>query len=189
MHIAIIYHSGSGHTQMVAEHIREGMLDTGVSATLISASDAAAKPDLLNDADTMVFGSPTYFGNVSAAFKQFMESTGSIWYHQRWKNKLAAGFTHSSTLSGDKFHTLNSLFLFAAQHGMLWIPLGIMPAHDQHTGLQLPEPNGLGSYMGLMTYSGNDAGGFNEPLDLQTAKAFGKRIAQLTQFHFKQIKN
>jgi multimeric flavodoxin WrbA len=183
MQVAIIYHSGFGHTLIVAEEIKKGILETGVNVTLVDAESAITNTELLNEVDTLVFGSPTYFGNVSAEFKKFMEATGTIWYKQLWRNKLAAGFTHSSTLSGDKFRTLNSLFLFAAQHSMLWIPLGIMPQHDKHTGLQLPEPNGLGSYMGLMTYSGNDAAGFNQPLDLKTAFAFGKRIGELTRKH------
>ncbi len=184
MQAAIIYHSGFGHTKIVAEQIEKGILTTGIHTILVDVESASNQLDVLNKSNTIVFGSPTYFGNVSAEFKKFMESTGSIWYNQLWKNKLAAGFTHSSTLSGDKFHTLNSLFLFAAQHSMLWIPLGIMPQHDKTTGLQLPEPNGIGSYTGLMTYSGNDVNGFNLPLDLNTAFAFGKRIGELTKNSF-----
>lgn len=183
MPVKIVYHSGYGHTEVVALEIRKGLADAGMPVSLVKAADAAKQPELLNDADTLVFGSPTYFGNVSAEFKLFMEATASIWYQQRWKNKLAAGFTHSSTLSGDKFHTLSSMALFAAQHSMLWMPLGILPAHDKQTGLQLAGPNGLGSYLGLMTYSGNDSGGFNSPLDLKTAYAFGQRIAELTRTH------
>lgn len=179
MKIVILYYSGFGHTRMVAEHIKSGIEKHGQQVYLLSTADAKDHMQLLNEADTIVFGSPTYFGDVAAGFRQFMESTGRIWYNQQWKNKLAAGFTNSSTQSGDKLHALMSIFLFASQHSMTWIPLGIMPKHDA-SGNQLGEPNGLGSYMGLMTVSGNDTNGFSEPSDLQTAEAFGTRLAELT---------
>ncbi|NJM32619.1 MAG: hypothetical protein HC848_06885 [Limnobacter sp.] len=105
-----------------------------------------------------------------------MESTGSVWAQQRWKNKLAAGFTNSSSRNGDKLNTLTNLSLFAAQHGMLWIPLGILPQYDA-AGKQLPEPNGMASYLGLMTLSNNSHAEFHEPADLLTAELFGQHIA------------
>ena len=109
-----------------------------------------------------------------------MEATGNIWAHQGWKNKLAAGFTNSSSTNGDKLNTLVNLSLFAAQHSMLWIPLGLLPKYDQH-GKQLPEHNGMASYLGLMTMSDNAHHQFNEPADLMTAELFGERIAEITQ--------
>lgn len=56
-----------------------------------------------------------------------MEATSKFWYTQTWKNKLAAGFTNSSSLNGDKLNTLQQLSIFSAQHSMLWISLGILP--------------------------------------------------------------
>lgn len=108
-----------------------------------------------------------------------MESTANIWYHQRWKDKLAAGFTNSSTRNGDKYNTLSSLVTFAAQHSMIWIPLGILPEYDDK-GNQKIEPNGMGSYLGLMTLSPNSHTDFLPPDDLVTADLFGKRIAAIT---------
>ena len=109
-----------------------------------------------------------------------MESTATIWFNQKWKGKLATGFTNSSTRNGDKLHTLNSLSLFAAQHGMMWIPLGIMPTYDEN-GKQNAEPNGMGSYLGLMTMSANSHKTFTPPEDLGSAELFGRRIAQVTK--------
>lgn len=146
---------------------------------LLTSKEAINQLDVLQEADTLVFGSPTYFGNVSAEFKQFMESTGPVWAGQRWKNKLAAGFTNSSSTNGDKLNTLISLSLFAAQQGMIWIPLGLLPKYDA-TGKQLPEHNGMASYLGLMTLSDNSHQQFSEPADLVTAELFGERIAEIT---------
>lgn len=180
MKIAIVYHSGYGHTKVVAERILEGASPIVPNVQLLTSKDAIRFGHLLQEADTIVFGSPTYFGNVSAEFKLFMESTGGAWARQLWKDKLAAGFTNSSSTNGDKLNTLINLSLFAAQHGMLWIPLGIMPQYDS-AGKQLPEPNGMASYLGLMTLSNNSHQEFQEPMDLKTAELFGQRIAAVTQ--------
>jgi multimeric flavodoxin WrbA len=179
MKIVIVYHSGYGHTRIVAESIAKGIRQETGAVTLLPAKEAAGRLELLAEADTIVFGSPTYFGDVSAEFKTFMEATGSVYSQQRWKNKLAAGFTNSSSTNGDKLHTLISLALFAAQQGMVWIPLGILPRFEN--GIQQSSPNGMGSYLGLMTMSDNVHGQLNEPADLQTARLFGQRIAQVTQ--------
>lgn len=180
MKIAIVYHSGYGHTKVVAERISKGARQIISDVQLLTSKEAIKHNHHLLEADTIVFGSPTYFGNVSAEFKHFMESTGSIWNQQLWKDKLAAGFTNSSSMNGDKLNTLASLSLFAAQHGMVWIPLGIMPQYDKD-GKQLPEPNSMASYLGLMTLSNNSHDEFHEPEDLRTAELFGQRIAELTQ--------
>jgi NAD(P)H dehydrogenase (quinone) len=180
MKVAIVYHSGFGHTKIVAESIAKGIRTEIDNVALFNVDEDLDVNVDLQDADTIVFGSPTYFGNVSAAFKKFMESTGNIWFNQLWKNKLAAGFTNSATRSGDKLNTLTSLALFAAQHGMVWIPLGVMPVHDQE-GNQMQEPNGLGSYMGLMTISSNSNQTFSPPSDLKTAELFGQHIGQITK--------
>jgi NAD(P)H dehydrogenase (quinone) len=185
MNIAIIYHSGYGHTKMVAEHIYKGALKELKQVKMLSTLEAMDNFNLLHEADTLVFGCPTYMGTVSADFKKFMEATGKFWYAQKWKDKFAAGFTNSSTLNGDKLNTLIQLSLFAAQHSMLWISTGILPKFENDK--QLDEPNGLASYGGLMTLSDNATKEINAPKGLETAELFGQRIAQITK-QFKQLK-
>lgn len=179
MKIVIIYHSGFGHTKMVADRIALGARKVLDRVSVLTSEEAITKLTDLSEADTLVFGSPTYFGNVSAEFKKFMEATGSIWAKQGWKNKLGAGFTNSSSTNGDKLNTLMNLAIFAAQHSMLWIPLGCLPRYDNE-GKQLPEHNGMASYLGLMTMSDNSYLQLNQPADLITAELFGQRIAEIT---------
>ena len=63
------------------------------------------------------------------AFEEsFLDATSGRWQEQRWKNKLAAGFTNSAGLNGDKLATLQQLALFAMQHSMIWVGLGLLPA-------------------------------------------------------------
>lgn len=182
MKISIVYHSGYGHTKLVAEEIRKGALREVPEVHVVSTIEALENLELLHESDTLVFGSPTYMGTVSASFKTFMEATGKFWYKQLWKDKLAAGFTNSSTLNGDKLNTLQQLSIFAAQHSMIWISTGILPSFENDR--QTASPNALASYLGLMTLSDNAIETVNPPSDLETAYLFGQRIARITkQFH------
>lgn len=130
MKIVIIYHSGYGHTKIVDEHIQKGASRELEQVTLISTLEAQDNFELLLQADTLVFGSPTYMGTISADFIKFMEATSKFWYSQKWKDKFAAGFKNSSTLNGDKLNTLQQISLFASQLSMLWISTGILPKFE-----------------------------------------------------------
>lgn len=175
MKIVIVYHSGYGHTKAVAESILRGASQEISEVLIFTTAEAMENIDILHKADAIIFGSPTYMGSLSAEFKKFMEYTSRFWKSQKWKNKLAAGFTNSSSVNGDKLNSLIQLSIFAAQHSMLWISTGILPEYEN--GKQLESPNGMASYLGLMTLSEDNA---NPPKDLTTAELFGKRIAQLT---------
>lgn len=177
MDVAIIYYSNFGHTKIVAENIAAGAREVTNEVTLLTAAEAMQSFDALHRAKALVFGSPTYFGGVAAEFKTFMEATGKFWYKQLWKDKLAAGFTNSSTTNGDKLNTLVQLAIFAAQHSMQWVSTGVLPVFEND--VQLHQPNGMASYLGLMTLSDNGSKTINPPADLHTAKLFGKRIAEL----------
>lgn len=179
MKISIVYHSGYGHTRLVAEEICKGVSSEVREVNLLSTKEALENLELLHQSDTIVFGSPTYMGSVSADFKTFMEATGKFWYKQMWKDKLAAGFTNSSTRNGDKLNTLQQLSIFAAQHSMIWISTGILPTFENDQ--QTDSPNAMASYLGLMTMSDNAIQTVNPPSDLETAYLFGQRIARITQ--------
>jgi multimeric flavodoxin WrbA len=151
--ISVVYHSNHGHTEQAAKLFAAFMESGYIKVHVIHVNEVSKKWQLLHDSDTIVFGCPTLFGNISAKFKEFMEETGSFWYKQLWINKLAAAFTVSSTLCGDKPNTLQSIATFAAQHSMHWVNLGILPPfiNDQQTEGQ----NRLSSYLGLMIQSDN----------------------------------
>lgn len=118
-------------------------------------------------------------GTVSAPFKAFMDATSRIWLSQDWKDKLAAGFTNSSSHSGDKLSTLQQLAIFAAQHGMIWISLGLMPGNNHSKGTS-NDLNRLGSWLGAMAQSNADQTPDIAPTngDLLTAEFLGQRVAE-----------
>lgn len=121
MKIAIVYHSGFGHTAKLARFVEEGVKEVeGSEAFMVALGDKQVPWEKLEKADAIIFGSPTYNGTVSAVFKQFMEdSTGPAFVEQKWKNKIAAGFTNSGAEHGDKLNSLMTMSLFAAQHAMI----------------------------------------------------------------------
>jgi NAD(P)H dehydrogenase (quinone) len=130
--IIIVYHSGYGHTKKLAEAVLAGTLDGGADAKLVAVSelDDAGWAEL-DAADALIFGAPTYMGGPSADFKKFADASSKPWVGQKWKDKVAAGFTNSATMNGDKFSTIQYFITLAMQHGMIWAGLGIMPANTK----------------------------------------------------------
>lgn len=180
--IGVIYHSGYGHTAVVAQSVLHGVGSVDdVKGQILTVAEASEDLDKLDAFDAMIFGCPTYMGSASAEMKKFMELTSKKWYVSAWRNKLAAGFTNSGTLSGDKLSTLTELAVFAAQHGMLWVSLGVnAQTTPSGNGAQPNAINRLGSYLGLMTQA--DQAAPEQAMaegDLKTAEFLGRRVAEL----------
>jgi NAD(P)H dehydrogenase (quinone) len=180
--ICVIYHSGNGHTKVQADAVADGarsVLNTEVH--LIPVHQVDASWEHLHDADALIFGAPTYMGTVSAEFKAFMDKTSQFWANQPWKDKLAAGFTNSGSQHGDKLNTLFSILVFAAQHGMNWINLGLLPGHNSSKGTA-EELNRFGAFLGAMAQSNVDQGPDVTPpkSDRDTAFHLGRRVAEAT---------
>ena len=173
--VAVVYHSGYGHTQRMAQSVAEG---AGAELLAIDADGNLSDSGWasLNAADAIIMGSPTYMGSVSWQFKKFADASSRPWYTGAWKDKLFAGFTNSAALNGDKMATLNYLFTLAMQHGGIWVSQGVMPSNSK--AAQRNDANYLGSYSGAIAQSPSDAGA-NEmlPGDLENARNFGKRVA------------
>jgi len=180
--VAIVYHSGFGHTEVQAKAVADGAVSVaGTEVILHKADEISASPDVLNDADAIIFGSPTYMGSVSGPFKTFMDATAKIWFGQGWKDKVAGGFTNSGSMSGDKFNTLVQIVTFAAQHGMIWVPQTEMneSAGDDRPNGDPEAINRIGSFLGAMAQSDNAPADQTPPKgDLETARRYGARIAE-----------
>jgi len=178
--VAVVFHSGFGHTRVQAEAVHRGAASVpGVEATLVPVEDVEAHWATLDAADAIILGTPTYMAGVSAPFKAFLDATSERWSEQRWKDKLAAGFTNSAGLNGDKLATLQHLALFAMQHGMVWVGLGLLPGN--HTSEGSPEDlNRLAAFVGAMAQSHADQGPELVPpaSDRRTAEHLGRRVAE-----------
>jgi NAD(P)H dehydrogenase (quinone) len=177
--IVVVFHSGYGHTQRMAQAVAQG-----AGARLLAIDPEGNLPaggwEQLEAADAIIFGSPTYMGSVSWQFKKFADASSRPWYAQAWKDKIAAGFTNSAGMSGDKQGTLLTLFTLAMQHGMIWVSQGLMPSNTR--AAKREDPNYLVSYSGAMAQSPSDAGAdAMSSGDLETARLFGERVADIAR--------
>ncbi|WP_331765836.1 flavodoxin family protein [Embleya sp. NBC_00896] len=178
--VAIAYFSGYGHTARFAEAVRDGAASVSGTEVHLVAVDTVTDEQwqLLDAADAIVFGSPTYLGDVAAKFKLFMEQSSGRWKNQMWADKLAAGFVNSGAKSGDKLHALQTLSLYAAQHSMLWVSLGLLPGWNSSQASEF-DLNRLGVWLGAAAQSNGDEGPeAAHPADLATAEHLGRRIAE-----------
>jgi NAD(P)H dehydrogenase (quinone) len=186
--IAIIYHTTYGHTKLQAEAVLRGAQSVaGIQATLHSVEEANGNLDQFDTADAIIFGCPTYMGNMSAGMKSFVEAAAKKWFTLAWKDKIAGAFTNSSSFSGDKLNTLVGLVINAMQHGMIFVGLGMMPSAnkpEEMNSVAGPGPeahNRVGSFIGPMSASFQ----VKPPVapsrgDIETAEAYGRRVAEIT---------
>ncbi|MCC3774391.1 flavodoxin family protein [Streptomyces sp. UNOB3_S3] len=182
--VAIAYHSGFGHTAVLAEAVRAGATGAGATVHLINVAEITdAQWELLDASDAIVFGSPTYMGTASGAFHVFAEASSKRWFTRAWQDKIAAGFTNSASKSGDKLHTLQFFTVLAAQHGMHWVGLGAMPGWNSSTASE-NDINRLGFFLGAGAQTNNDQGpeGVHKA-DIATAELLGRRVAEQTRIY------
>ena len=182
--IAIVYHTGYGHTAKQAHAVHTGAAEVAGTAVTTYQIDAEGNLpggtwEALDAADAIIMGSPTYMGGPSWQFKKFADASSKPWFGQAWKDKVAAGFTNSASINGDKLGTLDYLFHLAMQHSMVWIGTGMLPSNAK--AAQRNDPNWLGAFSGAMAQSPSDSSPDEGPLpgDLTTARLFGARVAAL----------
>jgi len=175
--VVVVFHSGYGHTTKQAEAVAQGAKGDLVAINTegnISDADWA----LLDSADAIVFGSPTYMGTVSWQFKNFADASSKAWFVQKWKDKVFGGFTNSATMNGDKHSTLHYFMTLAMQHSGIWVGTGLMPSNAK--AAKRDDVNYVGSFAGAMMQTPSDAGVDEvNPGDLETARLYGERLAQI----------
>jgi multimeric flavodoxin WrbA len=175
--VAVVFHSGYGHTLRMAQSVAEGA-HAELVAIDAEGNLSDAGWETLNAADAIIMGSPTYMGSVSWQFKKFADASSKPWFSQAWKDKVFAGFTNSASMNGDKLSTLHYLFTLAMQQGGIWVGTASMPSNSK--AAQRDDLNYLGSFSGAMAQSPSDASPAEMlPGDLETARLFGKRVAEV----------
>ncbi len=183
VHVAVIYHSGYGHTAKHAEAVAVGAISAGAETLLISVDEVEQYWDALETVDAIIFGCPTYMGSTSGQFKMFMDATSSrVFLASKWKDKIAAGFTNAASRSGDKLSTLQQLALFAAQHGMHWVNLGLLSGNNSSTGSE-DALNRHGYFIGAAAQSDADLSADEAATlaDLKTSEHLGARVASVAR--------
>jgi NAD(P)H dehydrogenase (quinone) len=161
----VIYHSVHGHTEKMAMAIGEGAAEVeGTSVTVKRVEDAT--PENLLPADVIFWGSPTHFGLLSTAMKQFIDDTIGLFRSGSLANKVGAVFTSSGAIHGDQEFALWSLVVPMIQHGM--IIAGLEP--------QEPTNNRFGYHFGVGATSQHHGAEEKPDADeLAVARAMGRR--------------
>ena len=187
--ILVLVHSVHGNTLALAREICRGVESSGCSARLRSvppitsalnpetaewpeAGPALVEKGDLTDCQGLVLGSPTRFGNMAAALKYFLDSTGSEWFSGALIGKPAGVFTSTASLHGGQEATLLSMMIPLLHHGMLIVGL----PYSEKT-LTITESGG--TPYGASHWSGPDS---NRPLsddEIKLARALGRRVAEV----------
>ena len=187
--IVILYYSRDGSTRRMANQIARGISSVDGCEYLlrsvpeISTTDATnpttqtdtlliTKNELRN-ADGLIVGSPTRFGNMAAPLKHFFDSTSDIWLAGELTDKPAAVFTSTSTMHGGQESTLFTMMLPLLHHGMLMVGL-------PYTEPSLAKTQRGGTPYGASHVAEND--GLKVPLDQHEKNlctALGKRVATI----------
>jgi NAD(P)H dehydrogenase (quinone) len=186
--VAIVYHSLYGHTKLQAEAVHRGAQSVAsVSALLFTIEEATARLDELDSCAAIIFGCPTYMGNMSAGMKVFIEAAAKKWFTLAWKDKIAGAFTNSSSFSGDKLNTLMGLVINAMQHGMIYVGLGMLPAANRQEAMNTPAGPGPDAHNRVGSFTGPMSASFQVQAptapnkgDIETAEAYGRRVAEIT---------
>jgi len=181
--IGIVYFSGYGHTKKQADAVTAGARKVaGVTVSVFAIDKNGDLPegswDILTGLDAIIYGSPTYMGGPAWQFKKFADESSKPWFVNAWKDKIAAGFTNSASINGDKFSTISYFFTLSQQHGQIWIGTGLMPSNAKKHGPN--DINWTAGFAGALAVSPSDASPDEAPGpgDLETAKLLGARVAE-----------
>jgi NAD(P)H dehydrogenase (quinone) len=169
MTLCILYFSPDGHTCALAEAIAKGSDGALIDLAALSSEDW----QILDSAGAIVMGAPTYMGGLPAPFVQFIEDAAARWDQGLWRDKLAGGFSTAMHPAGDKLNALMSMFIFAAQMGMVWIGAAETgaPVVAGNEGI-----NTDGSWVGVTATMSPVEGELLRTGDLETGRRYGERM-------------
>jgi NAD(P)H dehydrogenase (quinone) len=188
--VLVLYYSRGGRTAALARQAARGVESVGAIARLrtvppVSSAVAGDMPPVpvdgppyaelgdLDDADGLLLGSPTRFGNMAAPLKHFLDSTSELWLSGRLADKPAGVFTSSTSAHGGQESTLLSMQLPLLHHGMLIVGV-------PYTETALFETRTGGSPYGATHL----AAPWNTALSAEesaVARALGARVARIAQ--------
>ncbi|MDG6256292.1 MAG: NAD(P)H:quinone oxidoreductase [Methanomicrobiaceae archaeon] len=198
MKVFIVYYSLHGHIHALAQAVAEGVREADLEAELyrvpetlplevIEKMGAAAFQEefatvpvidrhRLGDADAIIFGTPTRFGNMCGQMRQFLDATGSLWTSGALVGKVGSVFTGSNCQHGGQETTIISTHITLLHHGMIIAGLpytfGAQCRDDEITGC---------SPYGASTIAGSDGSRRPSEIELAGARYQGKYVALITR--------
>lgn len=135
-YILVLYHSGYGSTKKLAYQIAQGVQETGMAVKIrtvpnVTTEITEVKPSIPEEGDLyctqddlkncagLALGSPTYFGNMSASLKHFLDTSVTVWMAGNLQGKPACVFTSGGSMHAGQESTLLSMMIPLLHHGMI----------------------------------------------------------------------
>lgn len=195
--VQVIFYSMYGHVHQLAEAVAEGargVADTDVAVYQVpelvpekalekSGAKAAreafahipvAQPEKMAEADAIIFGTPTRFGNMCAQMRNFLDQTGALWGKGALIGKLGSVFASTGTQHGGQETTITSFHTTLLHHGMILVGV----PYSQQELLNMEEITG-GTPYGATTLAGADGSRQPSANELVIARFQGKRVAEI----------
>ena len=199
MKIQIIFYSMYGHIHKMAEAVAEGAREVeGAEVTLYQVAELVpeaalertgakaarhvfdhipeAVPDQMAEADAIIFGTPTRFGNMCAQMRNFLDRTGQLWVRGGLVGKVGSVFTSTGTQHGGQETTITSFHSTLLHHGMIIVGV----PYTEERLLNMTEISG-GSPYGASTLAGSDGSRQPTENELAIARFQGRRVAQIAR--------
>jgi NAD(P)H dehydrogenase (quinone) len=197
--VQVIFYSMYGHVYQLAEAVAAGAREVeGVEVSLFQVPELvpedvlektgakaaraafahipAANPGQLAEADAIIFGTPTRFGNMCAQMRNFLDQTGPLWAKGALVGKVGSVFTSTATQHGGQETTITSFHSTLLHHGMVIVGV---PYSEQRL-LNMSEITG-GSPYGASTLAGGDGKRQPSENELAIARFQGRHVAQIAR--------
>jgi len=197
--IQVVFYSMYGHIYQLAEAVAQGARGAGAEVELLqvpelvpdeilekSGAKAArasfahvpiARPEHLADADAIIFGTPTRFGNMCAQMRNFFDQTGGLWMSGALVGKVGSVFASTATQHGGQETTITSAHTTLLHHGMVIVGV---PYAEQRL-VNMNEISG-GTPYGATTLAGSDGSRQPSANELGIARYQGEHVAKIATY-------
>jgi NAD(P)H dehydrogenase (quinone) len=197
MKVLVLFYSMYGHIYKMAEAVAEGVREVNGAEAILQrvpetlsddvlkkmgalearkgfANIAVAKVEDLVQADAIIFGTPTRFGNMCGQMRQFLDATGGLWAKGALVGKVGSVFTSSATQHGGQESTILSVHTTLLHHGMVIV--GLPYSFDAQ--MRIDEVTGCSPY-GASTIAGSSGERQPSQNELAGAKFQGRHVAKI----------
>jgi len=199
MKVKIVFYSMFGHVYKMAEAVAQGVREVeGAEVELLQVPELVpdavleksgakkareafahipvAKPTALVDADAIIFGTPTRFGNMCAQMRNFLDQTGGLWAKNALVGKVGSVFTSTGTQHGGQETTIISFHTTLLHYGMVIVGL----PYTEQRQTTISEITG-GSPYGASTIAGGDGSRMPSENELAMARFQGHHVAAIAK--------
>jgi NAD(P)H:quinone oxidoreductase type IV len=194
--VQVIFYSMYGHVYKMAEAVVAGARDAGAQVQLYQVAELVsdetlermgakaarqvfahvplAKPDQMTEADAIIFGTPTRFGNMCAQMRNFLDQTGQLWLKGALVGKVGSVFTSTATQHGGQETTLTSFHSTLLHHGMI-----IVGVPYTESGLMYMDDITGGTPYGASTLAKGDGSRQPSENELKIARFQGRHVSEV----------